>query len=119
MQAETSPRNDAFGRGGDAEPPSVPLHAKEFAPRRILVVDDEPLVRWSVAEVLGDHGYQVAEAHDAMSAIHAFCETPDPADIVLLDLRLPDSDDLRVLSAMRQWSPATPIILMTAYGSPE
>ena len=50
--------------------------------------------------------------------MHAFCETADPADVVLLDLRLPDSDDLRVLSAMRWLSPATPVILMTAHGSP-
>ena len=105
--------------GGPAGAENPSGTARNSAPPRLLVVDDEPLVRWSVAEVLGDHGYQVAEAHDAMSAIHAFCETPDPADIVLLDLRLPDSDDLRVLSAMRHRSPATPIILMTAYGSPE
>ena len=94
------------------------MTAKKSAPPRLLVVDDEPLVRWSVAEVLGERGYEVAEAHDAASAMHAFCETTDPTDVVLLDLRLPDSDDLRVLAAMRWLSPATPVILMTAHGSP-
>jgi DNA-binding NtrC family response regulator len=39
------------------------------------------------------------------------------ADLVLLDVRLPDSSELSVLSMMRRLSPATPVILMTAYGS--
>jgi DNA-binding NtrC family response regulator len=96
-----------------------PATAKKSAPPRLLVVDDESLVRWSVAEVLGERGYEVEEAHDAASAMHAICEMADRTDVVLLDLRLPDSDDLRLLSAMRWLSPATPVILMTAYGSPE
>ena len=93
--------------------------AKNSAPPKLLVVDDESLVRWSVAEVLGERGYEVEEAHDARSAMHAICEMADRTDVVLLDLRLPDSDDLRLLSAMRWLSPATPVILMTAHGSPE
>jgi DNA-binding NtrC family response regulator len=97
---------------------NLPATAKKSAPPRLLVVDDESLVRWSVAEVFGERGYEVTEAHDARSAIHAFSEIADPTDVVLLDLRLPDSDDLRVLAAMRWLSPATPVILMTAHGSP-
>src|SRR5205814_10142218 len=119
MQDQMSPTPPASTRSKrqiGAENPAET--AKKPAPPKLLVVDDEPLVRWSVAEVLGERGYEVAEAHDAASAMHAFCETADPADVVLLDLRLPDSDDLRVLSAMRWLSPATPVILMTAHGSP-
>ena len=86
---------------------------------RVLVVDDEPLVRWAVSEVLGGQGYQVKEVGDAASAIRALSTPADRVDIVLLDLRLPDSEDLRVLSAMRGLAPATPVILMTAYGTPE
>jgi len=119
VQDQMSPTSAAPTRSecqiGAENPPET---AKKSAPPKLLVVDDEPLVRWSVAEVLGERGYEVAEAHDAASAMHAFCETADPADVVLLDLRLPDSDDLRVLSAMRWLSPATPVILMTAHGSP-
>ena len=79
----------------------------------VLVVDDEPLVRWSVAETLEESGYRVTEAGDALSALEAF----DGKALVLLDLKLPDSSDLGVLSMMRRLSPTTPIILMTAYGS--
>ena len=86
---------------------------------QVLVVDDEALVRWSVAETLGAQGYKVTEAADAASAIRTFSNPLGETDLVLLDLRLPDSDDLCVLSAMRRLSPSTPVILMTAYATPE
>jgi DNA-binding NtrC family response regulator len=85
----------------------------------ILVVDDEPLVRWCISETLHDSGYRVTEAGDAASALRALAAPRSPTDAVLLDLRLPDSDDLGVLSAMHALSPAMPIILMTAHGSDE
>ncbi len=81
----------------------------------VVVVDDEPLVRWSVAETLGDSGYTVSEAGDALQAVEAV--TAEHADVVLLDVRLPDSTDLGVVSVLRRLSPDTKIILMTAYGS--
>jgi len=79
----------------------------------VLVVDDEPLVRWSVAETLEESGYRVTGAGDALSALEAL----DGKAVVLLDVRLPDSSDLGVLSMMRRLAPGTPVILMTAYGS--
>jgi DNA-binding NtrC family response regulator len=82
----------------------------------VLVVDDEPLVRWSVSETLSDSGYDVLQAGDALSALETV-RRPGGADVVLLDLRLPDASDLCVLSMMRRLSPKMPIILMTAYGS--
>ena len=92
---------------------STPAHP------RILVVDDEPLLRWSVKETLGESGYQVAEAGDAAGAMRAFADVHAPSDVVLLDMRLPDSADFDVLCAMRILSPVTPVILMTAHGNPE
>jgi len=81
----------------------------------VLVVDDEPLVRWSVAETLGDSGYSVAQAGDALQALESVKATA--ADVVLLDVQLPDSADLGVMSVMRRLSPASKIIVMTAFGS--
>jgi DNA-binding NtrC family response regulator len=83
----------------------------------VLVVDDEPLVRWSVAETLSDHGYQVMTVADAAAAMHVMAGPGTPPDVVLLDLWLPDRNDLEVLSAMQRLSPATKFILITAYGS--
>ena len=81
----------------------------------VLVVDDEPLVRWSVAETLGDSGYAVTQAGDALQALESVKAAP--ADVVLLDVWLPDSCDLGLVSVMRRLSPDSKIILMTAYGS--
>ena len=85
----------------------------------ILFVDDEPLARWSVSETLRDSGYGVVEAGDAVSAIRAISIPGPAADLVLLDFSLPDSHDLSLLTAMHALRPATPIILMTAYGTDE
>ena len=85
----------------------------------VLVVDDEPLVRWSVAETLGDCGYHVTQAGDAASAIQAIATANTAPDVVLLDLCLPDSNDLSALSVIHRLFPATSIVLMTAHGSPE
>jgi DNA-binding NtrC family response regulator len=83
----------------------------------VLVVDDEPLIRWSVAETLMDSGYRVKEAGDARSALQAMAVPGTQTDAVLLDLWLPDSQNLAVLSAIRDMSPTTPVIVMTAHGT--
>jgi DNA-binding NtrC family response regulator len=85
----------------------------------VLVVDDEPLIRWSVAETLADSGYAVTQATDAQAALRAIAAPGTRTDAVLLDLWLPDSQDLSVLSAIRAISPETPVILMTARGTDE
>ena len=85
----------------------------------VLIVDDEPLSRWSASETLTEAGYRVAEAGDAASALSALVRPDESADVVLLDMQLPDAGDLKVLSAMRALAPDTPIILMTSFGSRE
>jgi len=93
--------------------------ARKPAPPRVLVVDDEPLIRWSVAETLADRGYEVAETGDARGARATVHNTTRSFDVVLLDYRLPDSDGLGLLASLRELSPKTQIILMTAFGTPE
>jgi DNA-binding NtrC family response regulator len=84
---------------------------------RVLVVDDEPLIRWSLAEALTRAGYQVVEAQDRKSTLEVIAE--QVIDLVFLDLRLPDSDDLTLLHQLRLRSPDAAIILMTAHGTAE
>jgi DNA-binding NtrC family response regulator len=96
-----------------------PHMVKNSAALHVLVVDDEPLIRWSMSETLSDLGYDVVEASDGHSAIGAVSGSTRPFDVILLDFRLPDSNDLTLLSTLRRLSPKTPIILMTAYGSAE
>jgi DNA-binding NtrC family response regulator len=85
---------------------------------RVLVVDDEALIRWSVSETLIDRGYEVVETGDGRSARAAAADAAD-FSVVLLDYRLPDSDNLSLLASLRSSLPDAQIILMTAFGSPD
>jgi DNA-binding NtrC family response regulator len=88
--------------------------------RRVLVVDDELLIRWSLSEGLSKAGFDVVEAEDARGALARFEPGALAAvaiDAVILDLRLPDSADLSVLRRIRQLAPDVPVIIMTAYGT--
>jgi len=89
------------------------------SPRHVLVVDDEPLIRWSVAESLSDLGFDVEQAPDAESALRMVTTAPMPYDVVVLDLRLPDMKDLSLLGTLRQLLPAAALVLMTAFGTPD
>jgi two-component system NtrC family response regulator len=93
--------------------------AKKFAKLHVLVVDDEPLIRWSLQETLEQLGHTVAEAGNREAALRTVSSAPEPFDVVLLDYRLPDSNDLDLLATIRQRLPATAVILMTAFGAPE
>ena len=97
---------------------SITLMLKNSAPS-VLVVDDEALIRWSLAEMLGERGYRVAEAGDARTAVAALESAQEPFDVVLLDYRLPDSADLRLLEKVRRLAPTSQVILITAHNSPE
>ena len=84
---------------------------------RVLVVEDEMLMRWSIAEALTANGHTVLEAPDGAAAVEALSDSP-AADAVLLDYRLPDSRDLTLLTRIRRLAPLTPVVLMTAFGTP-
>lgn len=86
---------------------------------RILVVDDEPLIRWSLAETFVESGHVVTEASDRESALNMITAGGEPFQVVLLDYRLSDSNDLSLLSTIRRLTPASAVIMMTAYGTPE
>ena len=86
-------------------------------PGRVLIVDDEKAIRWSLGEALRGDGYEVAEAEDGKSGIKAFKE--DPADIVILDLKLPDRSGIDILKSLKKDDEDLPVIMMTAYGEVE
>jgi DNA-binding NtrC family response regulator len=86
---------------------------------RVLVVEDDLLIRWAIRETLSDAGHVVVEADNGGAAIRALTNSVNSIDVVVLDYRLPDSMDLALLAAIRRLSPATAVVLMTAYGTAE
>jgi DNA-binding NtrC family response regulator len=98
---------------------NIPPDGEEIHAPLVLVVDDEALVRWSVAETLAAAGYRVIEAatgHDARAALN---DAGQPIVAILLDLQLPDDTGLDVLEEVRRVRRSCPVLVMTAYGSPE
>ncbi len=87
-------------------------------PRTALVVDDEALIRWSVSETLADLGFVVAQAADGAGALRAIAAGA-AFDVVVLDLRLPDVNDLSLLGRVRELLPLSTVVLMTAFGTAE
>src|SRR3989304_4593651 len=92
-----------------------PETSKGVMSERILVVDDEKLIRWSLRENLERAGYQTVEAADGEQAIKIL--DSDGADMVLLDVRMPGKDGLEVLRHIAEKHPETPAVLITAFSS--
>ncbi|HEX2196655.1 MAG TPA: response regulator [Actinomycetota bacterium] len=84
----------------------------------ILVVDDEPDLRLLVRMTLEGNGYDVEEASTAAEAVERALAVR-PA-LVLLDIRLPDSDGFDVLRALKSTAELadTPVVMMSAHSSP-
>src|SRR5215813_12889783 len=80
----------------------------------ILVVDDEPLIRYALRDGLTADGYHVLEAGTAAEAL---AKSREGVDLVLLDYRLPDGDGLSVLKRIKEHDPDTLVILLTAHQS--
>jgi len=80
----------------------------------VLIVDDEEIARSFVSEALLDAGYETVEAGDLAQA-HQAVDT-GKADIILLDVVLPDGSGLALLDRVALDNPSPPVILMTAFG---
>jgi DNA-binding NtrC family response regulator len=96
-----------------------PHMAENFRGLRVLVVEDELLIRWSIVETLAHAGHTVIEAETGAAAILALKNHDARPDAIVLDYRLPDSNDLTLLSTIRRLAPESAVVLMTAFGTPE
>jgi len=83
----------------------------------ILVVDDEALLRWAVAESLMTAGYAVLQAENAADAVLCLERGKSSPLVVVLDLKLPDSDDLSLARRIMAERPDAPVIIMSAHGA--
>jgi DNA-binding NtrC family response regulator len=81
----------------------------------ILVVDDEPLIRWSLRRALTERGHVVVAVGSAGEAIAALGTHATRFDVAILDYHLPDRHDLSLLDDVRTLSPSTAVVMMTAF----
>ena len=86
-----------------------------MSPARMLIVDDEFSVRDSLDHWFRKDGYEVRTAADATEAMEAMQSSA--FDVVLLDVRLPGMDGMRLLEQIRRTAPTTIVIMITAYAS--
>ncbi|MBK9927036.1 MAG: response regulator transcription factor [Anaerolineales bacterium] len=83
----------------------------------ILVVDDEPVARQSLSDILRLEGYSVNSVPNGQAAIEHV--RTHPVDLMIVDLRMPGMDGLEVVQVINQVSPETEVILLTAFGTTE
>jgi len=83
----------------------------------ILVVDDEPVARQSLSEILRLEGYSVNSVPNGQAAVE-YVRT-HPVDLMIVDLRMPGMDGLEVVQVVNQVSPETEVVLLTAFGTTE
>jgi DNA-binding response OmpR family regulator len=83
----------------------------------ILVVDDEPVARQSLTEILRLEGYNVSSIANGQSAVEFI--RSEHVDLMIVDLRMPGMDGLEVIRVVNQISPDTEIVLLTAFSSTE
>jgi DNA-binding response OmpR family regulator len=86
-------------------------------PARILIVDDEEAIRFSLEELLARDGYDVVAVESGEHALA--CIANEQFDLALLDLRLTGIDGIEVLAALREQALDTAVIVLTAHGSME
>jgi two-component system response regulator AtoC len=81
--------------------------------KSILIIDDDPLIRKTLSSHLAKHGFDVQTAQDGESGLIKYAEMCP--DLVLLDIRLPDTDGLEVLRQIKEKGKRAAILIMTAY----
>lgn len=81
----------------------------------VLVVEDERVLRESLAALLESEGYRAVQAENGAKAREL--ALAQGFDLVLTDVRMPEMDGLTLLSHLRQIAPETPVIVMTAFGT--
>lgn len=90
---------------------------KASPPRRILVIEDEEPIAWSLRRAFERTGFRVSTSASAEEGLEL--ATRYEPDVVLLDVRLPGMDGLRALAELRQRRPEAAVIVMTAHGNLE
>jgi len=84
-----------------------------------LIVDDEMLIRWSLGERLAQDGFEVHEAGTGSDARKVFASLDHKPVVVVLDIKLPDADGMKLLKEFLAAKPNCAVIMITAHGTEE
>lgn len=88
-----------------------------MASKRILVADDEELIRRNIRDLLTRKGHDVVTCPDGRDALDEFRKRP--FDLAIIDLRMPGVQGLELIEEMREHDPNVPVIVLTGYGTVE
>ena len=95
------------------------MTALPSGPSRILVVDDEPVVRRFAARVLEAEGFSVFEAADGADALRMMREEVTAVDVILSDIVMPRLNGVELMQVLAASHPQLPVLLMSGYASGE
>ncbi|MEM7622110.1 MAG: sigma-54 dependent transcriptional regulator [Planctomycetota bacterium] len=84
---------------------------------RLLVVDDDPIVSESLAELLAEEGHETRSALSADEALEILADSPRRAQVVLTDVSMPRGDGMELLEAIRERYPEISVVMLTGYGT--
>ena len=84
---------------------------------KVLIVDDERSVVLLLRQMLNERGYDTCEAPNGLAGLKWF--QSQFIDLIITDLKMPNMDGMTFLREVKRQEPATPVIILTAYGSPE
>jgi two-component system, NtrC family, response regulator HydG len=82
---------------------------------RVLVVDDDPGIRYTLREILESSGFAVEEAENGDLALQKLAA--NPVDLVITDLRMPGLDGMGLLARLQEHRPVPRVVVITAHGS--
>jgi len=88
---------------------------RDTVSRRILLVDDEPTVRKTIADLLRSAGHTVVEAEGPMAGLSRLAD--HAVDLVLTDLAMPDMNGIELSQTIKLQSPTLPVVLLTGWGN--
>jgi two-component system cell cycle sensor histidine kinase/response regulator CckA len=128
LELDTAPGRGTRARAWIPAAPSPAAAAAPPAPApaparagggRVLVVDDEPLVRRTARRLLEKAGYEVVEAGDGAEALERFQASPSSFDAVLLDLSMPRMSGDEAFAGLRRVRADVPVVLSSGYAPDE
>lgn len=109
MGLDVTDKTNATGDVGTDDDGSSAISA------RVLIVDDEPMIRQLLTDVLGDEGYRVDTVPSGEEAVIKLRDTR--YDFVITDLMMPEMSGIQVIETVKQLDPETEVIVMTGYAS--